>query len=72
MRARAGFAAQNRGRSRRRGARPRGRRQRGRARTDGDLQYSRDGGASVCSIPLTVLGVAGLLTAGLGLFVLGS
>ncbi|RJT03840.1 hypothetical protein [Halococcus sp. IIIV-5B] len=40
---------------------------------DGELQYSRDGGASVRSIPLTVLGVpAGFLTTGLGLFVLES
>ncbi len=40
---------------------------------DGELVYSRDGGASVCSISLTILGVPlGLVVASVGLFVLGS
>jgi hypothetical protein len=40
---------------------------------DGEVVYSRDGGASVCSIPLTVLAVpGGFVVAGVGLFVLGS
>ena len=40
---------------------------------DGELVYSRDGGASICSISVTILGVpAGLVVAGIGLFVLGS
>lgn len=41
--------------------------------SDGDVVYTRDGGASICTINATVLGVpAGLLIAGIGLFVLGS
>ena len=41
--------------------------------TDSTLVYSRDGGASICSIPRTVLAVpAGFVLAGVGLFVLGS
>ena len=40
---------------------------------DGALVYSRDGGASICSIPQTVLAVpAGFVLASFGLFVLGS
>ena len=40
---------------------------------DGEVVYSRDGGASICSIPLTVLAVpGGFVVAGVGLFVLGS
>ena len=40
---------------------------------NGDVVYSRDGGASICHIDATVLGVpGGLLLAGVGLFVLGS
>jgi cbb3-type cytochrome oxidase cytochrome c subunit len=41
--------------------------------SDGSVVYSRDGGASICSIDVVVLGVpAGLVVASVGLFVLGS
>jgi hypothetical protein len=41
--------------------------------SNGEVVYSRDGGASVCSIPMTVLAVpGGFVIAGVGLFVLGS
>jgi hypothetical protein len=40
---------------------------------DGELVYSRDGGASVCSISMVILGVpTGLVVASAGLFMLGS
>jgi cbb3-type cytochrome oxidase cytochrome c subunit len=40
---------------------------------DGEVVYSRNGGASICSIPPTVLAVpGGFVVAGVGLFVLGS
>ena len=40
---------------------------------DGAVVYSRDGGASICSIPTTVLAVpGGFVLAGVGLFVLGT